>query len=133
MCSSTLTLHTTTNTTLIQKDRHRRAHGPGAPDWRYCKACTKKACKISVNLCKINLPKPLTNTYAHGILKIQRREKEVLMMMTKEQMMDDVIRRYGFENKWTVWFCELAEVLTESQLFNAYILLDANVLFDEEE
>ena len=47
------------------------------------------------------------------------------MMMTKEQMMDDVIRRYGFENKWTVWFCELAEVLTESQLLNAYILLDA--------
>lgn len=54
------------------------------------------------------------------------------MMMTKEQMIDNVIRRYGFENKWTVWFCELAEVLTESQLLNAYILLDANVLFDEE-
>ena len=52
--------------------------------------------------------------------------------MTKEQMMDDVIRRYGFENKWTVWFCELAEALTESQLLNAYILLDANVLCDVE-
>lgn len=52
--------------------------------------------------------------------------------MTKKQMMDDVIRRYGFENKWTVWFCELAEVLTESQLLNAYILLDANVLCDVE-
>ena len=48
-------------------------------------------------------------------------------------MMDNVIRKYGFENKWTVWFCELAEVLTESQLLNAYILMDANVLFDEEE
>ena len=47
-------------------------------------------------------------------------------------MMDDVIRRYGFENKWAVWFCELAEVLTESQLLNAYILLDANVLCDVE-
>ena len=54
-------------------------------------------------------------------------------MMTKEQMMDNVIRRYGFENKWTVWFCELAEVLTESQLLNACIVLGANVLFDEEE
>ena len=53
--------------------------------------------------------------------------------MTKEQMMDDVIRKYGFENKWTVWFCELAEVLTESQLLNAYILMDANVLCDVEE
>lgn len=55
------------------------------------------------------------------------------MMMTKEQMMNDVIRRYGFENKWTVWFCELAETLTESQLLNAYILLDANVLCNVEE
>lgn len=52
--------------------------------------------------------------------------------MTKERMMDNVIRRYGFENKWTVWFCELAEVLTKSQLLNAYILLDANVLCDVE-
>ena len=54
------------------------------------------------------------------------------MMMTKEQMIDNVIRRCGFENKWTVWFCELAEVLTESQLLNAYILFDANVLCDDE-
>ena len=53
--------------------------------------------------------------------------------MTKKQMMDDVIRRYGFENKWTVWFCELADMLTESQLLNAYILLDANVLCDLED
>lgn len=29
--------------------------------------------------------------------------------MTREQMMDTVIRNNGFENKWTVWFCELAE------------------------
>ena len=51
-------------------------------------------------------------------------------MLTKDQMIDDVIRKYGFENKWIVWFCELAEILTESQLFNAYILLDANMLCD---
>ena len=54
-------------------------------------------------------------------------------MMTKEQMMDNVIKRYGFENKWTVWFCQLVEVLTDSQLLNAYILLDADVLYDTEE
>ena len=53
--------------------------------------------------------------------------------MTKKQMMDNVIRKYGFENKLTVWFCELAKVLTENQLLNAYILMDANVLLDEEE
>ena len=53
-------------------------------------------------------------------------------MMTKEQMMDNVIRQRGFEDKWTIWFCELAEVLTESQLLNAYILLEAGVLDEEE-
>ena len=51
-------------------------------------------------------------------------------MVTKEQMIDDVVRTYGHENKWTIWFCELAEVLTESQLLNAYILVCANVLCD---
>lgn len=43
--------------------------------------------------------------------------------MTKEQMVVEVISKHGFENKWTVWFCEIAEILTESQLFNAYIVL----------
>lgn len=40
-------------------------------------------------------------------------------------MVVEVIRKYGFENRWTVWFCEIAEILTESQLFNAYIVLIA--------
>ena len=51
-------------------------------------------------------------------------------MLTKDQMVDEVIKKYGFENKWVVWFCELAEVLTESQLFNDYILLDTSILCD---
>ena len=48
--------------------------------------------------------------------------------MTKEQMMNEVIRNYGFENMWTIWFCELAEILTESQLLNAFILVMSNTL-----
>mgnify|MGYP006967415145 CR=1 FL=1 len=54
-------------------------------------------------------------------------------MMTKEQMMDNVIRQRGFESKWTIWFCDLAEVLTPTQLFAAYVLLDTNVLKEDEE
>lgn len=54
-------------------------------------------------------------------------------MMNKEQMIDEVIRQYGFENKWTIWFCELAEVLTESQLLNAYIVLKAGVELESED
>lgn len=45
--------------------------------------------------------------------------------MTKEQMIDGIIRKYGFESRWTVWFCELAEILTENQLLNLYIVLIA--------
>ena len=53
--------------------------------------------------------------------------------MTKEEMMDKVIKKFGFENKWTIWFCELAEVLTESQLLNAYISLEVGVPEEEDE
>ena len=31
------------------------------------------------------------------------------MMNTKEQMMDEVIKTRGFEDKMTVWFCGLCE------------------------
>ena len=43
--------------------------------------------------------------------------------MTREQMIDEVIRINGFENKWTIWFCELAEnkEITDSALFNAKV------------
>lgn len=53
--------------------------------------------------------------------------------MTKEMMMDKVINRFGFENKWTIWFCECAEVLTMSQLENAYIAVMAMTCEEEEE
>lgn len=43
--------------------------------------------------------------------------------MTREQMIDEVIRTNGFENKWTVWFCELAEnnEITDSALESAMV------------
>lgn len=34
--------------------------------------------------------------------------------MTREEMMNKVIRTLGFENKYTIWFCELAENPTVS-------------------
>ena len=44
-------------------------------------------------------------------------------MMTREEMMNEVIRTNGFENKWTIWFCELAEDsnISDSALLNAMI------------
>ena len=43
--------------------------------------------------------------------------------MTREEMIDEVIRTNGFENKWTIWFCELAEnkEISDSVLLNAMI------------
>ena len=43
--------------------------------------------------------------------------------MTREEMIDKVIRTNGFENEWTIWFCELAESkeITDSALFNAMV------------
>ena len=35
--------------------------------------------------------------------------------MSREEMMNEVIRTRGFEDKWTIWFCGLAESdLTDS-------------------
>ncbi len=31
------------------------------------------------------------------------------MKMTREEMMDKVIKKYGFENNITITFCEIAE------------------------
>lgn len=43
--------------------------------------------------------------------------------MDRQQMIDEVIKNNGFENKWTIWFCELAENIniTNSVLKNAMI------------
>ena len=42
-----------------------------------------------------------------------------------KSMMSDIIEKFGFEHKMTIWFCELAERLTLTQLTNAYIVLMA--------
>lgn len=45
------------------------------------------------------------------------------MIMTRENMMDEVIRTRGFEDKMTIWFCSLCEnaTMTDSMLYNAMI------------
>ena len=42
-----------------------------------------------------------------------------------KQMTSDIIEKFGFEHRLTIWFCELAETLTLTQLENAYIVLMA--------
>lgn len=31
------------------------------------------------------------------------------MKMTREEMMNKMCREVGLENKWTIWFCAIAE------------------------
>ena len=47
-------------------------------------------------------------------------------MMTREQMIDEVVRMFGFENEWTIWFCELVEneSITDSALSMALVALE---------
>lgn len=46
--------------------------------------------------------------------------------MTREQMMDNIIKKYGFEDERTVWFCNLCEdkTATDYTVENAYIVLE---------
>lgn len=120
--------YNTTNTNTA----HRRAYGCGAPNWPYCGSCTKKACKIGLYFVQFFFLKPIDKSVSAWYTIINK-EREVHNMMTKEQMMDNVIRQRGFEDRWTIWFCELAEVLTESQLLNAYILIESGCVDSVEE
>lgn len=56
-------------------------------------------------------------------------------MMTREQMIDEVIRCFGFESKWTIWFCELAEneTVTNKQLEMAMETLNCVDVVESEE
>ena len=56
------------------------------------------------------------------------------MMMTRENMMDEVIRTRGFEDKMTIWFCGLCEdtTMTDSMLYNAMVVA-LNYVDPEEE
>jgi hypothetical protein len=42
-----------------------------------------------------------------------------------KSMTSDIIEKFGLEHKMTIWFCELAETLTLTQLETAYIVLMA--------
>lgn len=46
------------------------------------------------------------------------------MMMTRDNMMDTVIKARGFEDKITIWFCGLCEdsQMTDSMLLNAMVV-----------
>ena len=54
--------------------------------------------------------------------------------MTRKEMIDEVIRTNGLEDKWTIWFCELAEdsSLSDSALLNAMICAITMPLIENE-
>lgn len=53
--------------------------------------------------------------------------------MTKETMIDEVIRNRGFEDKYTVWFCKLCEECDNlNVIMNAFVAV-VTLPFEEEE
>ena len=55
--------------------------------------------------------------------------------MTREEMLTEVIRTRGFEDKWTIWFSELMEneTISDSALQNAMVAAIAMPFDDENE
>lgn len=55
--------------------------------------------------------------------------------MTREEMLTEVIRTRGFEDKWTIWFAELMEnsTVTDEVLQSAMIAAVAMPFEDEDE
>ncbi len=55
--------------------------------------------------------------------------------MTREEMLTEVIRTRGFEDKWTIWFAELAEneMVSRDTLQNAMVAAIAMPFDDEDE
>ena len=72
--------------------------------------------------------------YLNNAIMIIVNEREV-MSMTREEMIDEVVRTNGLEDKWTIWFCELAEdsSISESALLNAMICATTMPLIEEED
>ena len=56
-------------------------------------------------------------------------------MMIREQMIDEVIRTRGFEDKWTVWFCGLAEdtSISDEALQSAMVRALTMPMLDEDD
>ena len=55
--------------------------------------------------------------------------------MTREEMLTEVIRTRGFEDKWTIWFAEPMEneTISDSALQNAMVAAIAMPFDDEDE
>ena len=57
--------------------------------------------------------------------------KEVIP--TKEEMCDKIIQMFGFEHESTIFFFQLAEELTDSQLFNAFVIMTCKGVWTDDE
>jgi len=55
--------------------------------------------------------------------------------MTREEMLDEVIRVRGFEDRWTIWFAELmeSETISDSALQSAMVAAVVMPFDDEDE
>ena len=64
----------------------------------------------------------MTKSIPYDIIKIVKEREE--NKMTREEMIDKVIKTRGMEDEKTIWFCELCEDfrLTEDALFSAFIV-----------
>lgn len=55
--------------------------------------------------------------------------------MTREEMLTEVVKTRGFEDRWTIWFAELAEneTISDDALQSAMVAAIAMPFDDEDE
>ena len=55
------------------------------------------------------------------------------MELSKSAMINDVVAIFGHENEWTIWFCQMAEILEGEQLDKAYHAVRAVAMVPEQD
>lgn len=67
------------------------------------------------------------------IIYNQKKEREDKKMMNREEMLDEMIRRRGFEDEYTVEFSKMAETVTDITMLRlAFATMMALPVMDEE-
>ena len=77
--------------------------------------------------------KTLDKNKTSAIIKSSKERR--IKAMTREEMLTEVVRTKGFEDKWTIWFAELVEneTVSDSTLQDAMVAAITMPFDDEDE
>lgn len=54
--------------------------------------------------------------------------------MTREELLVEVCKAYGFENEYSIWFAEIVDNGTDEEVEQAFVyLMDDGIIIDDED